>query len=278
MGERVEETVVERHCVDSAQLIGEVCRVAGVHIVAHAVYGKEGIVHAVLHQLQHVVDNVVVIESVAADVVGSLAVVDDEADCGAVAVLCAHGVEGDTALAPNGVRGEEHVVVRATEGAHLEVCVLTCQHGDGLLGLGEIVLQRVGIEVIEMIVRDEEHVGQEREIFLLHGNAAVLRRVESLAHGVGQIGVHHYLQPSRIKEKTCLSKPRNLHNMYPFVCGSDPNFYQNGEMMSAPTSAEMTPMAAPARTSLIKCMPRSTRATQSRAASVSRAAPAIGER
>ena len=70
---------MHRHRAPSIYLVGKVCGILGIHIIALAVDGKECTVNTVLHKVKHVVDNVEIIESVSRDVVGLLSVVEYKA-------------------------------------------------------------------------------------------------------------------------------------------------------------------------------------------------------
>ena len=54
--------IVQRNGVFRAELVGKIRGVLCVHTAVSAVDGKEGVIHAVLHKLQHVVDHLVIIE------------------------------------------------------------------------------------------------------------------------------------------------------------------------------------------------------------------------
>ena len=78
-------------CLACTKFVGKVGGILRIHIVAVAVDGKECVVNAVFHKVKAIVKDVIVVERVARDIVGLVAVIEDNADGGAVAVLRLYG-------------------------------------------------------------------------------------------------------------------------------------------------------------------------------------------
>lgn len=205
----IEEAVVDGNCLFCTEFVGEVGGVLCVHIVAVAVDGQECVVHAVFDKVEAIVEDIVVIERVARDIVGLVAVVEDDADGGAVAVLRLHGVEGDAALAPNRVGGEKDIVVAAAEVTDTVIRTLGCEDGHFSVAAKNTGEGRV-IEPVGLGIREDKQVCHGGGKFLGHGDFPVLE-VVAVTERVGEIGVDEDADFVVVEKKSRLCKPCNLH-------------------------------------------------------------------
>ena len=160
-------------CRLCSYFVSKIRRVLCVHIVSHAVDGKEGVIHTVLNKIENVVNNVVIVKSVAGDIEGRLAVVDYKADRTSVAMLRVSGVEGDSRFAPYRVGRKQNVIMVTAEFKKLFISVFGCENRYGSVGI-EKSLQRFGIKVIQVIVSDQNNVGLQIKERLVDGDPSVL--------------------------------------------------------------------------------------------------------
>ena len=128
-----------------------------------------------------------------------------------VRMLCLDCTEGDRPLVPRrSVIKENIIAVRLREFLSNLMPASARQKHERRSVLREIVLQRFGVEMVEMTVRDHDHIGTNSEKPLVHGNTAVILRVQS-KNAVRQIRVDEDLLSIGFKQKSCLSEPSDFH-------------------------------------------------------------------
>ena len=76
------------------------------------------------------------------------------------------------------------------------------------------MLQSFLVQMIQMIVRDQDHVGTDRKESLVNGLAARILRLKIL-YVVGKIGIDDDLLSVRLKQKTCLAEIGDFHGASP---------------------------------------------------------------